>query len=253
MRLVVRTVAELVLTAAVILVLFVAYQMWWTSWISGQEQDSLRQQLEQQWDDPALAVPALGGSQAPANGPDATPDPDTTAQPIVGDDATGAPGTVQADRGAAFAMTYIPKLRDKVWGTPVLNGVDATSLARGIGYYPGTAAPGEVGNFALAGHRATHGEPLRDIDRLRVGDIVIVRTREAWFTYSLERSAIVDPSDTWVIHPVPFQSEGQLLGRRITLTTCHPRWGSTHRYVWWGQLVDVRSVQDGPPPAMGSA
>ena len=63
--------------------------------------------------------------------------------------------------------------------------------------------PGEIGNFATAGHRATHGEPLRDIDQLEKGDQVIVETSTDWFTYELGESKIVSPSDVWVIDPVP--------------------------------------------------
>jgi sortase A len=236
-RVLMRTTAELTVTVAILMVLFVVYHVWWTSHLATRAADDLRSGLEQSWEqDPGP------GTVNPVIDVDLVPD---------GDDVQ--PPNVDVPLGDPFAMVYIPRLRSKTWATPVINGVDDASLAKGVGYYPGTAAPGEIGNFALAGHRATNGEPLRDIDQLRAGDLVIVRTREAWFTYSLDRDQIVSPQDVWVIDPVPFRNEGQLLGRRITLTTCHPRWSSEQRWVWWGSLVEVRPVDQGPPPAVGGA
>ena len=50
----------------------------------------------------------------------------------------------------------------------------------GLGPYPGTAMPGEEGNFAVAGHRQTDGAVLDHIDALQEGDrITIIGEREA--------------------------------------------------------------------------
>ncbi len=72
------------------------------------------------------------------------------------------------------------------YAVPLLEGVDDDALASGLGHFPDAADPGAVGNFALAGHRVTHGEPLRDLPGLRVGDEVVVETRDAVYTYVLD-------------------------------------------------------------------
>ncbi|MFP5282231.1 MAG: sortase domain-bontaining protein [Actinomycetes bacterium] len=56
-----------------------------------------------------------------------------------------------------------------------------------MGHYPSTAGPGQVGNFALAGHRITHGQPFARLLELDRGDKVVVETRDAVYTYVLER------------------------------------------------------------------
>jgi sortase A len=143
---------------------------------------------------------------------------------------------------------YIPRLSDKVWGMPVLESVSLSDLARGIGHYPTTQLPGQKGNFAVAAHRATNGEPFRDIDQLRVGDKVFVETQDSWFEYTLRRDQIVAPTATWVIDPVPGDPGAKPTDRLITLTTCNPRWGHTTRWVWWGDLTTSYDKADGEIP-----
>jgi len=109
--------------------------------------------------------------------------------------------------------------------------------------------PGEIGNFATAGHRATHGEPLRDIDQIQKGDLVIVETESDWFTYELDTTKIVTPSDVWVIDPVPGKPDAQPTEALITLTTCNPRWASTTRWIWWGTLTETLPKSSGERPA----
>lgn len=204
---------EVLITVGAILMLFAVYQLGWTN------------------------VRAAGASQAAAG----------ELQTEWADQRT--PVQEKPPVGKAFAKIYIPRLRDKVWALPVIQGVGLPQLARGIGHYPETAMPGEIGNFATAGHRATNGEPLANIDRIRRGDRVIVETRDQWYTYRLERDDLVQPDDTWVIDPVP-GSRAVPTEAIITLTTCHPRWGSTQRWIWWGDLVDSRPKSDGPPAAV---
>ncbi len=207
-------VGELAISLGVVLALFVAYQLWWTNVSAGRLANEALAQVQASW---------------------------TTSQ-------ADSPATHVPTPGGAFALAYIPRLRDSVWATPVLQGVSLQELARGLGHYPTTAMPGEVGNFALAGHRATNGEPLRDVDRLKVGDLVVVETSSHWFTYRLVRDQIVMPSDVWVLDPVPSDPGATPTRALITLTTCNPRWGSEQRWVWWGILVE-RTGKDGQPPA----
>jgi sortase A len=202
---------ELLITAGVVLLLFVVYQLLWTNVTAQRAADQVASDLQDSWTRPA-------GSPGEGSEDDDTPE----ARPEIGD---------------AFALMYIPRLSDKVWGTPVLESVELPDLARGIGHYPESQVPGEKGNFAVAAHRATNGEPFRDIDRLQVGDQVLVETQDTWYEYTLRRDQIVTPQDTWVIDPVPGDPGATPTDRLITLTTCNPRWGSTTRWIWWGDLT----------------
>lgn len=200
-------VGEIVLTLGLVVVLFAVYQLWWTNVTAQRETAAARAQ--------ALSLISINPG----------------AQP------TG---------GTAFALMYIPRLRDRVWQTPVIQGVQPAELARGIGHYPQTAMPGAVGNFAVAGHRATNGEPFADFDRLQRGDVVIVQTAQAWFTYRLEKDQIVSPAAVWTIEPQPLPTGTLANDKVVTLTTCHPRWASTSRWIYWGSLVS-QSLPDDPP------
>ncbi|MGW0901669.1 sortase domain-containing protein, partial [Streptomyces goshikiensis] len=127
---------------------------------------------------------------------------------------------------------------------PVAQGIDKRGvLDKGyVGHYPGTAAPGARGNFALAGHRNTHGEPFRYVNRLRAGDELIVDVRGRRFVYVVGKTlAQTTERDTGVIAPVPRSvvrpdaGYGEP-GSYITLTTCTPEYSSRYRLVVWGTL-----------------
>jgi sortase A len=214
-------IGELLITIGVVLLLFVAYQLWWTNVEATRAANEAAAQLQESWQRPP-------GQDEPGTDPDEE--------------------YVEPEFGSAFALMYIPRLSDKVWGTPVLGGVQEAQLAQGIGHYPETALPGQEGNFAVAAHRATNGEPFRDIDRLQVGDEVYVETRDEWLVYRLQRDQIVTPQDVWVIDPVPGEPGASPTEALLTLTTCNPRWASTTRWIWWGTLQERIDKQTGQPP-----
>lgn len=111
---------------------------------------------------------------------------------------------------------------------------------------PGTRQPGEAGNVGLAGHRNTHGEPFRRLDRLGAGDVVRIETRAAVNTYAVDRvMPRTTPGDGGVLAPVPRSGVVPGYGRTtpghyLTLTTCTPQFTSTYRLVVWAKLVSVR-------------
>ncbi|GAA3082799.1 sortase A [Kribbella aluminosa] len=147
---------------------------------------------------------------------------------------------VTPEAGQPLALLRIPKFGAD-WEKPIVEGVAPDDLARGIGHYPQTQLPGQPGNFAIAGHRVTHGSPFRRLLDLNKGDQVVVETAGAVYTYELDgspRDLTVKPSDGWVLNPVP--------GRRtaptrsiITLTTCQDLFHSPDRSVAFGHLVKV--------------
>jgi len=153
--------------------------------------------------------------------------------------------TVKAAKVQTVGFMYAPALRkQRLWATPIVQGTSDRSLARGVGHYAGSAPFGGIGNAAVAGHRTTHGAPFRHIDSLKRGDHIVIRVRDRWFVYVLDRHKIVRPKDHWVLRARPFVSNS---GRLLTLTSCHPLHSAARRFVWWGHLV--RSVSAfGPPP-----
>ena len=116
----------------------------------------------------------------------------------------------------------------------VVEGVTLGDLQRGPGHYPGTALPGDEGNFAVAGHRTTYGAPFFNLDQLRKGDEVIVTARDgSRHTYKVREQEVVAPGDTWVIGPDPLESGKATL----TLTTCNPRFSNAQRLIVFAELV----------------
>jgi sortase A len=151
-----------------------------------------------------------------------------------------APAAVKPSTGKAFVLLRIPKFGAD-WEKPVVEGVDADDLARGVGHYPQTQLPGRPGNFAIAGHRVTHGSPFRKLLDLQKGDQVLVETQDAVYTYELDgspRDLTVEPTDTWVLDPVPGIRDAPTTSI-ITLTTCQDLFHSPDRSVAFGHLVKV--------------
>ena len=117
----------------------------------------------------------------------------------------------------------------------------------GLGHYPGTAMPGQVGNFAVAGHRQTRGKVLDLIHTLRPGDRTHVRTAAGYYSYTVESSEVVAPTTIEVIAPDPEHPGAEPTRRLLTLTSCHPRYGDTERYIVHAALDSWRPAQAGPP------
>ena len=151
--------------------------------------------------------------------------------------------------GEASALVRVPAFGDD-YVVPLLEGVGDDELASGYGHFPDSANLGERGNYALAAHRVTHGEPLRDMPELRPGDEVIIETRDAIYTYVLDTNPnelIVSFENIWVVDPLPtnpqrggVQPPSQEPGQRlITLTTCSELFHTDNRMIAFGHLVEV--------------
>ena len=211
---VVGFVGELLITAGVVVGLFAVYTLFWTGVETANEQEALEEQF----------------SSVEAS-PEATDEPaadDPEPEPLSGD---------------AYARLTIPRLGDD-WRWIVVQGVELETLTRGPGHYPETVDPGEVGNFAVAGHRATYGEPFANLDRVQVGDEVRVERAGVLHTYVVTESFITDPSDTDVLLPVPGQPGVEADEAVLTLTTCHPRWSSSERLIVHATLAESAPVEE---------
>lgn len=143
--------------------------------------------------------------------------------------------------GDVFAVLKIPRFGED-WQRFVGEGTRwETSLNTvGVGRYSNTSWPGEVGNFAVAGHRGGFGGSFRKINELKSGDIAEVRTEDSVFVYRFIEAAIVEPTAVGVIEDVPeVLSTSRVGGRYLTLTTCDPIWENTHRFIAWFELVEA--------------
>lgn len=160
---------------------------------------------------------------------------------------TSATSTPRApDPGDGVAVLHAPRL-GKDWQWVVIEGTDMSDLRNGPGRFTESAMPGEVGNFAVAGHRATHGEPFARFDEIVEGDRFVVETADEWLVYEVTWEQIVPPTAVEVLSPVAGHPDKEARVPTMTLITCHPRWGSTERLVIGSQLVERRTSAAGPP------
>jgi sortase A len=198
--------------AGVAVLVHVGWQVWGTTWVSQREQRELAGSLEQQW--------RSGGERL---------------QPRY------------VPTGEASALVRIPAF-GRSYVVPVLEGTSDEVLTRGYGHFTRSADPGEVGNYALAAHRVTHGEPLRRMPELRPGDEVVVETVDTTYTYRLDtdpRELVIPFTGTWVLDPLPKNPDGgiqpaQRPGQRlITLTTCSEIFHTDDRMIAFGHLVSA--------------
>nr|WSY54616.1 class E sortase [Streptomyces sp. NBC_00886] len=231
------TGGEVLVTAGVVLLLLVVHQLWWTNREARRGAEHQVQALERQWGTPAPGAVSSGTPEAKAG--------------TTGSAGSGSPrrtttaNTVTPHRSQAYAVLTIPRLHLRV---PIAEGVSKRNvLNKGyVGHYPGTQQPGQAGNFALAGHRNTHGEPFRYLNRMRVKDTVQVETGAATFTYTVDKILPqTSAADSGVIRPVPRSLVKPAYGYSqtgyyVTLTTCTPEFTSKYRMVVWGKLTSMR-------------
>ena len=110
-----------------------------------------------------------------------------------------------------------------------VQGTDESSLELGPGHYPETAMPGQGKTVAIAGHRTTYLAPFRHIDSMKRGDKIYLKMPYATFTYSVQKTEIVDPSDVGIIHDTGYE--------RLVLSACNPLYSASQRYIVFARLV----------------
>jgi sortase A len=202
----VRVSGELMITFGLIVLLFAGYEVFGNSAKVENEQDTLANQLDEQWNDPTVA-PSAGPSKAAA---------------------PAAPGKNLVGR------LYIPKLGME-W--VVVNGVRPQDIRYAPGHYPDTADPGQIGNFSVAGHRIR--KIFWRLDELKPGDVIGVETRSNWYVYKVTSSEVVKPSAVEVVAPVPGKPNAKATTAMLTLTTCNPKFNNYQRLIVHAKLVDT--------------
>ncbi len=219
---IVGALGELLITAGVVVALFVVWQVFWTD---------------------------VTGARAAGDHIDQFVEtlPDSPEQP--GEPQTGPPPAEPTPAaGETFATMFVPRWGQD-WQFPIAQGVGRTDVldAGYVGHYPQTQLPGELGNFAVAGHRQSHAKPFFGVDELEVGDPIIVQTAQAWYVYRVTESYVVLPSQTEVLAPNPMDPTAEATARSITLTTCHPLWSTRERWIIHGELDYWVDRADGRP------
>ncbi|MEV7795427.1 class E sortase [Streptomyces sp. NPDC087512] len=211
--LVVSVFGELLITAGLVLGLFVVYSLWWTNVVAERAADKQANKVRDNW-----------------------------AQDRVGPDGPGA-----LDTKAGIGFLHVPSMSEG--DILVEKGTSMKVLNDGVaGYYTDpveSALPmsGKKGNFSLAAHRDGHGAKFHNIDKIEKGDPIVFETKDTWYVYKVY--GILPETSKYnvkVLAPVPEESGRKKAGHYITLTTCTPVYTSRYRYVVWGELVRTEKV-----------
>jgi sortase A len=212
------TLGEIMITFGLVLLLFAAYEIWGKAAIIADHQRDLEAQLDQEWQQP-----------------------DPTVSPGAGEQPPQAPPP-----GGAVARLHIPRL-SKQW--VVVEGVAMSDLKYAPGHYPNSAGPGRIGNFSVAGHRSP--AIFWDLDRMRVGDAIVVETRTSYYIYRVTANKIVKPSAVEVVAPVPGDPGATATQAFLTITTCNPKWDNYERLIVHAKMERRQPRANGPPPELG--
>ncbi|MFC9844166.1 class E sortase [Streptomyces sp. NPDC060223] len=217
LALAVSVFGELLITAGLVLGLFVVYSLWWTNVVADRVADKQGDKVRDNW--------------AAAD--------------------TG-PGSLDTKNGIGFL--HVPAMKNGE--VLVEKGTSSEVLNDGVaGYYTDpvkSALPtsDKDGNFALAAHRDGHGAKFHNIDKVKEGDAIVFETKDKWYVYKVY-ATLPETSkyNVKVLQSVPKQSGKTKPGHYITLTTCTPVYTSRDRYVVWGELERVEKVDsDRTPP-----
>lgn len=219
-RRIIGGIGRVFIASGVLILLFVAYQLWGTGIAEARSQNRLRSDFLDALQNPSTTTTASTSTTTPGETTETT-------------EATGPP---PAPTGEAVAIIRIPKIGVE---KAVVQGVGVPDLKKGPGHYPTTPMPGQPGNAAIAGHRTTYGAPFYRLDELKEGDHIEVTTQQGVFTYEVMESKVVKPTQSEVLDPTP--------DNRLTLTTCNPRFSASQRLVVVSKLVDNPAP---PPPAV---
>jgi sortase A len=239
---VVGVFGELLITAGVLVLLFLGWQFSLNGIMLSNQQASDANSLSQSW---AAASPSSAAPSASA-----TPSPNAPAGAFPYGDP---PALAEPGNGQEFAVIYVPRFGSDFKKT-IAEGVDPQQVLNngGAGHYPGTQMPGQVGNFAVAAHRDGWGSPFLKINELQVGDPIYIETQDGWYTYRFRGLEYVTPYGVGVIDPVPQVDGATPTDRLITLTSCNPLYIASERIIAYGVLDSWQPRSAGPPAEIAS-
>lgn len=234
---VLNMVGRVFITAGVLILLFVAYQLWGTGIREAQAQSRLKNQFKERLATTTTAPPpTTTTTSSGSSGSDTI----ATLPPVT------APATSAPAEGDAVGQIQIPKIGlDAIF----VEGVSDDDLKSGPGHYPSTPLPGQKGNAAIAGHRTTYGAPFSSIDELAPGDEITVTTVQGKFVYDVMRQEdgsghiVVNPDQTEVLDEMPGKNT-------LTLTACHPKYSASQRIIVFAELKGEPKPTPPPPPTV---
>ncbi|MFB9499860.1 class E sortase [Saccharothrix mutabilis subsp. capreolus] len=218
---------DVLVTLGLVLALFVAYEVWGKTGVIKEHQGALDRELVRAWTPPP-AEPAIPRDPAAVT---------TSAEPPPVEDTTPP-----APRRTALGRLSLPRLGLR-W--VLVEGVTQDLLEHAPGHYPGSAMPGELGNFAVAGHR--NPGLFWDLDLVREGDFAVVETSDTWFVYRVYRIHVVAPTAVEVVAAEPGRPRAAPTKARMTLTTCNPKLNNYERLVVHAELDHSLPKASGTP------
>nr|WP_277816661.1 class E sortase [Microbacterium aquimaris] len=229
-------IGELLITAGVIAMLYVAWQLWIGDFIYGAQRNAEGTELSEQW-----------AQQAPP----VIPEPSASETPDETADDVEIPVLAEPADTEVFGVMHVPRFGED-YAVPMAGGVTRAGTLDpiGIGHYPGSPMPGETGNFAVAAHRTTYGKPFNQIADLRVGDAIVVEVEEGWYTYRFRTLEYVTPNEVDVLAAVPQQPEIEADGKFITMTSCSPMYSLAERIIAYGVFESFTPREAGAPAAL---
>lgn len=232
---------EVLVTIGVLVLLYIAWDIWLGDYIVGVQQRQASVQISQQWDRDG------GLTGTPTSSPTAAPtDSSTIAAPV-----DAAPTKNAQD----FAMLIVPRFGGDFY-RQIAQGVDNASVLQKdggrIGHYASSQMPGAIGNVAIASHRTAFGGAFHNIIDLRVGDSIYIETKSGWYRYVYRNTEYVQPTQIGVIAPVPDQVHVVAADRLLTMTTCNPVLSTKERMAAFAVFADFTPRSAGPPAAIAA-
>lgn len=215
---------RILITAGVLILLFVGFQLWGTGLEESSHQDALGGEL-------AARVPTVKGKVADSS------DAAATAAQLQSIDPRTAATIAPPAEGQALGVIEIPKIGVQKF---IVEGTAKTDLKKGPGHYMGTPLPGQAGNAAIAGHRTTYGAPFNRIDELVPGDLIETYTSQGKFTYQViapPREGIHSGPGWYTVKPTESSVLDNTTDNRLTLSACHPKRSAAERIIVTAVLV----------------
>ncbi|WIB67468.1 class E sortase [Curtobacterium sp. MCBD17_035] len=220
---------DLLITAGVLVLLFIAWQQWFNDLVVAKQHEHQAQQFSKSLG--AISTPAPTPTQG--YGP-----PKVSAQP----------GNTKV-----FGVMYVPRF-SATYAVPMAGGTTTAGTLDtiGIGHYDHTQMPGQVGNFAVAGHRTTHGAPFNQIANLQVGDKIYLETADGFYTYTFRNLEYVPPTQVTVLDQDPDDVGVATKDRIMTMTSCNPMYSAQERIVAFSVFDSWQPRSAGAPTAIAS-
>jgi sortase A len=234
---IIGAMGEILITLGVVTLLYVVWQLWVGDVIYGAERNATGHELSETWADQYDSRELTPTEQA-------TPEP-ATVEPVI---------LAQPGDGEQFGVMHIPRFGAD-YAVPMAGGVTRARTLDpiGIGHYPGTMMPGQVGNFAVAAHRTTWGKPFNRIAELHVNDAIVIETADGWYTYRFRTLEYVTPDEVEVLLPVPQTMDAHAGTAYLTMTSCSPMYSMTERIVAYSVFDSFTPRAAGAPASLTEA